>query len=169
VNFSPRFVHQADAADQVFAVLEQTGADPAWLRVEITERTALGDQPAAGHTLRRLRDRGVSVAIDDFGTGYASLSYLRNFPVDVVKLDRSFVTELDGGGNGAAIIEAVIAMSHALGMTVTAEGVEREEQVAALRKLHCNAAQGFWFARPQPADELEAQLDRTEALAPASA
>jgi EAL domain-containing protein (putative c-di-GMP-specific phosphodiesterase class I) len=132
--------------------------------VEITERTALTERDRTGRTLHRLRDRGIRVAIDDFGTGYSSLSYLRHFPIDVLKLDKSFVDGIGTVESGAAIVEAVITMGHALGMRITAEGVERAEQVSELRTLGCDAAQGFHFARPLAPRALQDLLDGQESV-----
>jgi diguanylate cyclase (GGDEF)-like protein/PAS domain S-box-containing protein len=157
VNLSPRFVHQSQALEDVLSVLRETGADPNMLQLEITERTALGDEERLVRRLQRLRKLGMRVAIDDFGTGYSSLSYLRRFPVDVLKLDKSFIDGIAHHESDAAIVEAVITMGHALGMRITAEGVERGEQVAELRALRCDAAQGFHFSRalaPSAVEEL---------------
>jgi len=162
VNLSPRFVHQPEVFKDVLAVLHETGVDPRRLQVEITERTALTERDRTGRTLHRLRDRGIRVAIDDFGTGYSSLSYLRHFPIDVLKLDKSFVDGIGTVESGAAIVEAVITMGHALGMRITAEGVERAEQVSELRALGCDAAQGFHFARPLAPRALQDLLDGQE-------
>jgi len=162
VNLSPRFVHQPEVFKDVLAVLHETGLDPHRLQVEITERTALTERDRTGRTLHRLRDRGIRVAIDDFGTGYSSLSYLRDFPIDVLKLDKSFVDGIGAVESGAAIVEAVITMGHALGMRITAEGVERAEQVSELRTLGCDAAQGFHFARPLGPRALQDLLDSKE-------
>ncbi|HUF85388.1 MAG TPA: EAL domain-containing protein [Acidimicrobiia bacterium] len=159
VNLSPRYVHQPEVLKDVLGVLHETGVDPHRLQVEITERTALAERERTGRTLHRMRDRGIRVAIDDFGTGYSSLSYLRHFPVDVLKLDKSFIDGIGTLESGAAIVEAVITMGHALGMRITAEGVERAEQVTELRALGCDAAQGFHFARPLAPRAMEDLLD----------
>ena len=108
--------------------------------------------------LKRLKALGTHLCIDDFGTGYSSLSYLRRFPVDVLKVDRGFVSGVDGGAGDAAIVGAVIRLADDLGLVVIAEGVETAEQVKMLRALGCRQAQGFHFSRPQPADELGALL-----------
>lgn len=146
VNLSPRFVRQSEAVDEVVAVLRETGADPRRLQLEITERIALVDDAATVETLRQLRNLGVAIAIDDFGTGYSSLGYLKQFPIDVLKLDKSFVDALESGPSDQAIAQAVITMGHAMGMRVTAEGVEHAEQATTLRGLGCDSAQGFHFA-----------------------
>ena len=158
VNLSPRFVNQPELVQDVAAVLRDTGLEPERLQLEITERTALADRERTGAGLGQLRDRRIRVAIDDFGTGYSSLSYLRHFPIDVLKLDKSFVDGIGTIESGGAIVEAVITMGHALGMRITAEGVERAEQATELRALGCDGAQGFHFARPLAPHALEQLL-----------
>jgi diguanylate cyclase (GGDEF)-like protein/PAS domain S-box-containing protein len=164
VNLSPRFVNQPELVDDVLTVLRDTGLDPDRLQLEITERTALADRERTGAGLGQLRDRRIRVAIDDFGTGYSSLSYLRHFPIDVLKLDKSFVDGIGTIESGAAIVEAVITMGHALGMRITAEGVERAEQAAELRALGCDGAQGFHFARPLAPRAIEQLLAGDDGL-----
>jgi EAL domain-containing protein (putative c-di-GMP-specific phosphodiesterase class I) len=158
VNLSPRFVNQPELVEDVLTVLRETGLEPERLQLEITERTALADRERTGDGLNQLRDHRIRVAIDDFGTGYSSLSYLRHFPIDVLKLDKSFVDGIGTIESGAAIVEAVITMGHALGMRITAEGVERAEQATELRSLGCDGAQGFHFARPLAPGALEQLL-----------
>jgi len=152
VNLSPRCVRQADLIGDVMATVRATGIDPRALQLEITERTALTDEERTISSLTSLRDHGIRVAVDDFGTGYSSLRYLQRFPVDVLKLDKVFVDGLGERPADVTIVQAVIAMGHALGMRVVAEGVERAEQARILRGLGCDAAQGFYFYRPMPAD-----------------
>ena len=118
------------------------------------------DAAAALVVLRALKELGVLLAIDDFGTGYSSLSYLQRFPLDVLKVDRMFVHDLDGDNGGRAIVSAVISLAHALGLEVVAEGVETEQQLEALGELHCDFAQGFLFSQPVPASELRPLFDR---------
>jgi EAL domain-containing protein (putative c-di-GMP-specific phosphodiesterase class I) len=130
-----------------------SGLDPMLLQIEVTERLALGDDGAV-EALERLRSTGLRVAVDDFGTGHSALGYLRRFPIDVIKLDRSFVERVDSVSPEAAIVQAVIALGHALDMHVTAEGVERAEQVERLRALGCDSAQGYYFSVPVPVEEL---------------
>jgi diguanylate cyclase (GGDEF)-like protein/PAS domain S-box-containing protein len=153
VNLSPRFVRQPDAVDDIQNVVREIGVDPRCLQLEITERTALTDIEHTVATLHELRSFGIRVAIDDFGTGYSSLGYLKQLPVDVVKLDRSFVEGMDTAESDVAIVQAVITMGHALGMKVTAEGVERPEQAAQLAALGCDTAMG-WHWSPALAPEV---------------
>jgi EAL domain-containing protein (putative c-di-GMP-specific phosphodiesterase class I) len=153
VNLSPRWLRRVRSYDEIFEIVAASGLDPKLLQLEVTERLALGDDEAVG-TLDRLRQLGLRVAVDDFGTGHSALGYLRRFPIDVIKLDRSFVERVDHVSPEAAIVQAVIALGHALGMHVTAEGVERAEQVERLRALGCDSAQGHYFSVPVPVDEL---------------
>jgi EAL domain-containing protein (putative c-di-GMP-specific phosphodiesterase class I) len=139
--------------------LRDAAFDPRLLQLEITEHAAVTDEERTILTLDRIRSLGVQIAIDDFGTGYASLDYLKRLPVDGVKLDHSFVGGLEEAASDAAIIQAVITMAHALGLRVTAEGVERPEQAAVLRSLGCDLAQGMHFAPPLPARAVDALLE----------
>jgi len=153
VNLSPRFVRQPDAVSDITGIVRAAGVDPRCLQLEITERTALTDVEHTVATLHALRTMGMRVAIDDFGTGYSSLGYLKRLPVDVVKLDRSFVEGMDTAESDVAIVQAVITMGHALGMKVTAEGVERAEQAVRLAALGCDTAMG-WYWSPSLAPEV---------------
>jgi predicted signal transduction protein with EAL and GGDEF domain len=138
----------AEAVD----IVRSNGTSPHAVIFAITERVAIGDDPAVFEILHALRAAGFRVAIDDFGTGYSSLNYLKRFPIDVLKLDRSLVDDLGATARpaDAAIVDAVISFGHALGLEVTAEGVERADQAEHLRQLSCDTLQGFWIARPLP-------------------
>ena len=153
VNLSPRWLRRAQSYDEILEIVTLSGYDPKLLQLEVTERLALGDDGAVG-ALERLRQAGMRVAVDDFGTGHSALGYLRRFPIDVIKLDRSFVERVAHVSPEAAIVQAVIALGHALDMHVTAEGVERAEQVERLRSLGCDSAQGHYFSVPVPLEEL---------------
>ncbi len=159
VNLSARFLRQPEAVDEVKDALVESGLDPALLQIEVTERTAIADERSTVATLNRIRALGARIAIDDFGTGYASLEYLKRLPVDAVKLDHSFVEGMETVASHAAIIQAVITVSHALRLRVTAEGVESVEQTAALRSLGCDSAQGMHFSPAVPASSIEALLE----------
>ncbi|HYN48707.1 MAG TPA: diguanylate cyclase [Candidatus Nanopelagicales bacterium] len=158
VNISARQFARPDLAARVAAVLAETGLPPATLELEITESLAMSDPAATGVTLRALHELGVRVALDDFGTGYSSLAYLSQLPLDVIKIDRSFVASLHDSPANLAIVRAVVGLAQGLGIAVTAEGIEREDQLTALRDLGCDRGQGFLFARPRPADEAGAAL-----------
>jgi EAL domain-containing protein (putative c-di-GMP-specific phosphodiesterase class I) len=147
VNLSAHQVARDDLVDTVAGVLATTGFDPALLCLEITE-SAFVD---AAEAVSALKSLGVKLGIDDFGTGYSSLSYLLRFPVDIVKIDRSFVQGLGNDRGSTAITRAVLSLASTFGLTAVAEGVETSKQVAHLTKLECRLAQGYYFARPQPA------------------
>ncbi|HEX2736924.1 MAG TPA: EAL domain-containing protein, partial [Acidimicrobiia bacterium] len=154
VNLSARQLAQSDLIDQVTNALERTGARAAHLCLEITESVLMDDADSAIGALRALRALGVRLSIDDFGTGYSSLGYLKRFPVDSVKVDRSFVDGLGTDPEDSAIVAAVVSLGHALGLRVVAEGVETQVQIRELVALGCDDAQGFYFASPQPVNDL---------------
>lgn len=153
VNLSARQFHQQDIALMVRRALEEYDVAPHLLELEITESAAMQNAQAASMTLATLKALGVRIAIDDFGTGYSSLSYLKRFPIDSLKIDRSFVTELPDNQDDASIAQAVITMAHALRLKVVAEGVENEAQLAFLAANGCDEMQGYYFSRPLPAAE----------------
>ena len=162
VNLSSRQLLHVDLPDLVGDVLERTGLPPRALCIEITESVVLDDPEAGLLAVKALKALGVQVCIDDFGTGYSALGYLREFPIDEVKIDRSFVAKLGSEPEESAIVAAVVSLGHGLGVTVTGEGVETPDQVEMLRSLGVDAAQGFLFAPPQPADDLTARLMRPQ-------
>ena len=140
-------------------MLRTTGIDPSSLCLEITETVLLEESELLGDTLRALRATGVRLVLDDFGTGYSSLGYLNRLPLDALKVDRSFVDGLGVEPRDSAIVKAVVGMAQALSLTVIAEGVEAPTQLAELRTLGCDLAQGYLFARPLPAEELGTMLE----------
>jgi diguanylate cyclase (GGDEF)-like protein len=152
VNLSPRQLQDGTLVADVMGVLERTGLAPQDLVLEITE-SAIIDERVAIPALSQLRAHGVRVAVDDFGTGYSSLQYLTRLPVDILKIDRSFVAELDGTSQGSAITEAVIRLSQVLHLTTVAEGIETAAQAAELAMLGCDTGQGYLFAKPMAATE----------------
>jgi diguanylate cyclase (GGDEF)-like protein len=158
INISPRQFVQDDFVELVASILEQTGADPADICLEITESVLMEDLEVTVATLRRLKALGVQLAVDDFGTGYSSLSYLRAFPIDVIKVDQSFVSGLGHDPEDSAIVQAVVHMGRALQLTTVAEGVETAHQLIELRELDCDIAQGYHFARPAPAEAITTML-----------
>lgn len=148
VNLSPVEFQRNDLVDRVASVLKRTGIDPQRLELEITESVMLEDAAAALITMNELKALGIRLSMDDFGTGYSSLSYLRNYPFDGIKIDRSFISGLDQSQSSEAIVSAIIKMGHALSLTVTAEGIETDEQLGKLTELACDQAQGFYLGRP---------------------
>jgi diguanylate cyclase (GGDEF)-like protein/PAS domain S-box-containing protein len=159
VNLSARQVTHPAFSAQLKGALERSGLPPDRLSLEITESVLMEESGAPMEAIRGLKELGVALVLDDFGTGYSSLSYLHRLPIDVLKLDRSFIAPLrDDSHTTAAIVSGIVTMAEALGMTVVAEGVEHGEQVARLQALGCDYAQGFHFARPMPAAELEPLL-----------
>ncbi len=166
VNLSARQFGSESLVDDLVEAMTQHGVPPSQIEVELTESVLMAEPERASAVLARLCAMGVRIAIDDFGTGYSSLSYLKRFPAQSVKIDRSFISGLPADRDDAAITQAVIAMAHSLGLTVVAEGVECEEQLAMLRRLGCDEAQGFLLGRPMPAEDLARRLDPgREALA----
>ncbi len=157
VNLSPRELAQPDLVERICSTLRDTGADPTRLCLEITESALLEDADRALTTLGQLKDAGVLLAIDDFGTGYSSLNYLRRLPVDIVKIDRSFVAELGRGGAGDTIIAGIIGLTLGLGLEVVAEGIELSEQAAALLDLGCTRGQGYLYSPAVPLAEAIAE------------
>ncbi|WP_432541400.1 putative bifunctional diguanylate cyclase/phosphodiesterase [Kineococcus sp. SYSU DK002] len=161
------------ASDDVLAVvrdaLRDSGLRPHQLTLEVTESLLVDDLEAVSARLAQLRAAGVLVAIDDFGTGYSSLSYLRRLPVDTVKIDRSFIGDLTHGGSATTLVASIIELARSLGLDVVAEGVETEQQAQVLRDLSCTYAQGYLYARPQPAGEVPADPAQVPAQAPAQA
>ncbi|MGQ9365971.1 EAL domain-containing protein [Azospirillum sp. A39] len=143
------------ALEALRELLAGSGVDPALLELELTETTMMDNIDAIVETLRGVRSLGIGVAVDDFGTGYSSLAYLRRLPITALKVDRSFIDDVAGNGDDAAIAATIIAMGRQLGLKVVAEGIETPEQLAFLRRHACDEAQGFHFARPLPVDELE--------------
>jgi diguanylate cyclase (GGDEF)-like protein len=150
VNLSPRQFLDPDLADGIGRVLRSTGLEPCALELEITESSVMDGSEASLAVLRQLRALGVRVVLDDFGTGYSSLAYLRQLPLDTIKIDRSFVTDLDVQDPNVGIVRAVVSLAHGLGITVVAEGIETEEQARRLRDLGCDMGQGFVWAHPAP-------------------
>ncbi|HVJ43439.1 MAG TPA: EAL domain-containing protein [Dongiaceae bacterium] len=164
VNLSPAQFRQNDIVREVLNVLEETGLPPERLELEITEGVLIDDTERVLATLSALKAAGVRLSLDDFGTGYSSLSYLQRFPFDKIKIDRSFIAELEGNSDSMAIVRAVIALGRSLRITVTAEGVETQQQLALLRAEQCDQAQGFLIGRPQPQAEARALLANPQVM-----
>jgi diguanylate cyclase (GGDEF)-like protein len=158
VNLSGKQFAQTHLAAEISEALAETGLDPRSLRLEITESVIMGNAEATCTTLGRLRALGIGVSIDDFGTGYSSLSYLHRFPVDILKVDRSFVSRMGEPEENGEIVRTIVTLASNLGMGVVAEGVETERQAGQLRGLGCEYAQGYLFSRPLAADAAERWL-----------
>jgi len=154
VNISGRHLQHGDLVQDVAQALEESGLEPGNLVIELTESTIMHNTEANLGRLRQLKDLGVRLAIDDFGTGYSSLSYLHRFPIDILKIDQSFVNRLTNTYNGPELARAVITLGETLGLDTVAEGIELEPQVAALLALGCVAGQGFLFATSGSLEEL---------------
>jgi diguanylate cyclase (GGDEF)-like protein/PAS domain S-box-containing protein len=160
VNVSSRQFAQKDFVEQLRRILGETGFDPATLTLEITESTIMENIKATAAILGQIRALSIQLYIDDFGTGYSSLSQLQHFPIDTLKVDRSFVRKMHSDGEQAEIVRTIVSLAQNLGLNVTAEGVETAEQLEALRKLQCWSAQGFFFSEPLDAAGAEAFLSR---------
>lgn len=158
INISARQFQQREFFETVRRTLEETGVSPHLIELEITEGLLIDDAEEVKATLLRLRELGVRIALDDFGTGYSSLSYLKRFPIDTLKIDRSFVLDIARDKDDAAIVTAIIAMAHSLDMKVVAEGVEDAAQLAFLRDRQCDYYQGYYFSKPGSADEVRPRL-----------
>jgi diguanylate cyclase (GGDEF)-like protein len=163
VNISSHQFHADSLLADVFHALSSTGIDPKNLELEITESVLLQDAENTLIALRKLKEAGISLSVDDFGTGYSSLSYLKRFPIDTLKIDRSFVKDLHADKDDAAICAAILAMSQQLGLNVVAEGVESMEQLEFLRRHGCNQIQGYLCSRPLTAEQFCAMLDKIAA------
>ena len=155
VNISSQQFYQSDLQSTVMKALFEAGAKPSLLQLELTESILMKDIDRTITTLEYLKNTGITLAIDDFGTGYSSLSYLKRFPIDALKIDRSFVMDLGASNDGATICATIIAMARQLGLTVIAEGVETNEQVEFLRTQNCDQIQGFLFSKPLTAADYE--------------
>ena len=166
VNVSAMQFRDENFLANLFAILSETGLDPRSLELELTESLLMKHAEPAASILQALRERGVQVAIDDFGTGYSSLGYLRKFPLDALKIDRSFVQRITTHGGDAPIVTAVIAMARSLKLRVVAEGVETLEELEFLQAHECDEAQGYYFSRPVPPEEF-ARLLRSGIAEPA--
>jgi EAL domain-containing protein (putative c-di-GMP-specific phosphodiesterase class I) len=170
VNLSARQVARPELVDDVREILDETGLDPATLVLEITETVMIQDMDLAIARLAELKTLGVQLAIDDFGTGYSSLNYVRRLPVDILKVDKSFIDGVTESGESSALTAAVIELATILNLKPVAEGIERADQLDRLLDLHCALGQGYYFAEPLPGADLEALLtDRRQMQAEAAA
>jgi EAL domain-containing protein (putative c-di-GMP-specific phosphodiesterase class I) len=158
VNVSARQFRHPNLADKIKNILEIIGLAPSYLTVEITESLLIDNPTKFIDTLNALKRVGVKLAVDDFGTGYSSLAYLKDFPVDWLKIDKAFVSNLENEPSNSAILKAIVALGHSLGMKIIAEGVETLYQYKYLQALGCDELQGYYFSKPITSGELEALL-----------
>jgi EAL domain-containing protein (putative c-di-GMP-specific phosphodiesterase class I) len=158
LNISARQLKVGVLDEIVREAIETSGVDPSHLVLEITESVLMDDVELSVGALTALRDTGVTISIDDFGTGYSSLAYLNRFPVDVLKIDQSFVAGLPENAYDTALVQAVLAIAESLNLSVVAEGVENEAQAKTLLGFGCHKAQGYHYFRPLTADDFEAEL-----------
>ncbi len=168
INLSAFQFGQAELPEMLEEFVRISEINPGRVTIEITERSAMADPEKALVTLKRLKSIGFLLAIDDFGTGYSSLSYLHRFPIDILKIDRSFISNLDSSADGGKIVGLVLALADSLGITVVAEGVETEHQLNILRELGCKFAQGYLFAKPMTKDKIAALLLKSASIPPRS-
>jgi predicted signal transduction protein with EAL and GGDEF domain len=162
VNLSSRQLVRDIIADEVAAAVDESGIRPSWLVLEVTETVLMADPVAAATALTQIRDLGVRVALDDFGSGYSSLSHLRRFPIDIVKIDKSFVDDVANDGVESAIARSIIDLGRAMKIQTVAEGIEAGEQAERLLDLGCELGQGYFFSRPQDPDTWQQLLARTD-------
>ncbi len=167
VNLSARQFQRQDLVELVARLVHETGCDPHYLALEITETAVMENPQAAVPIFRQLAEMGVQLAIDDFGTGYSSLSYLKRFPIDSLKIDRSFVNDITTDADDAAIVRSVIALAHSMQLKVVAEGVEDALQLAFLREHGCDQMQGFYVSEAVPAEAIEKLLSEAQGTVPA--
>ncbi|MEH6434533.1 putative bifunctional diguanylate cyclase/phosphodiesterase [Massilia sp. DD77] len=165
VNLSARQFLQTDVVTLVDELLHTSTVEPRTLELELTESVSMTDPVASASIMRRLRELGVTLSIDDFGTGYSSFSYLKRLPIDKLKIDKSFITDMTQSAESLAIVQAIVAMAHRLHLVVVAEGVETADQVAALRKAECDQIQGYYYSRALRAADTAAYI-RTQGAAP---
>ena len=160
INVSPRQLYGRTFVQRVLGIIEKYGAQPDWLTLEITENAMMENLPQAMRTIHQFSDRGFHIALDDFGMGYSSLSYLKDFHVDYLKIDRSFIVDLPGEDRVNSIVESVIHLARGRELSVVAEGVETERQYQALKEMGCDIGQGYLIARPLKSNALEAYLEQ---------
>lgn len=164
INLSPLEFMNLDLGNQIIRLVEDYGVPASAIELEVTETAVIQNMDTAVAILQSLNDAGFGISVDDFGTGYSSLDYLKLFPLSKVKIDRSFISDFMAGSNDAAIVSAIIAMSHSLGLRVVAEGVETEEQLRFLQDLHCDEIQGYLISRPVPREEAEDLLAQPSSI-----
>ncbi len=155
VNVSAKQIAREDFVDSVVQIIDETGIDPTGLTIELTETVLVENPERIIKLLEQLRSLGIKIYVDDFGTGYSSLSYLHRFPIDVLKIDRSFVNMIGNTGENTELVNAIVTLAHSLKMSVIAEGIENKGQMDHLKKIGCTSAQGFYFSRPVPVEQTD--------------
>ncbi|BES73750.1 hypothetical protein RE428_47680 [Marinobacter nanhaiticus D15-8W] len=168
VNLSPTQLHDPSLADQILQILHWEKVPPHRLKIELTETAVMADPNVAIHLIHKLRKHGVAIALDDFGSGYSSLAYIRNLPLDQLKIDRSLVSGLDHDGEKRAILEMILTLCERLSLDVVAEGIETEPELGCLLGMGAHFGQGFLFSRPKPVEELLAHVPASGLLQPAA-
>jgi EAL domain-containing protein (putative c-di-GMP-specific phosphodiesterase class I) len=158
VNLSGKHFDHPDLVDHISETLRRIGLDPRCLKLEITETAIMANADVSVEMLRSIKNLGVQISIDDFGTGYSSLNYLHKFPLDTLKIDRSFVNSIEHGSENAEIVRTVVYLAKALGLDVVAEGIESIHQLNQLQQLGCEYGQGYLFSRPVPREAITAFL-----------
>ena len=158
VNLSARQFQQKDLAGTIARIIRETGLDPRYLDLEVTESSIMNNAQSAISILRELRKTGIKISIDDFGTGYSSLGYLKQLPIDTLKIDKSFISDVTNNSDDAALVMTIITLAHNLRLKVVAEGVENDEQLRFLHLLKCDEWQGYLFSKPVDAAAFEALL-----------
>jgi EAL domain-containing protein (putative c-di-GMP-specific phosphodiesterase class I) len=158
VNLSGKQLRSNNFIEQIDEILAETGLDGSHLKLEITESSLIENVEVATDILLELKERQIELCLDDFGTGYSSLSYLRRFPVDTIKIDRSFITQMKSEDDGSEIVRAIVTLAHVLGMTAVAEGIETKNQLQQLQQLACQKGQGYFFSQPLSQADAEALL-----------
>jgi EAL domain-containing protein (putative c-di-GMP-specific phosphodiesterase class I) len=159
VNLSPRQFRDTELVNFIKDIIKKTGLSGKHLELEITEGVLMSAHSYIDEVLNSLKKLGVSISMDDFGTGYSSLNYLRSYPFDVLKIDKTFINDIDKGKDNRELISATIAMAHKLNLKVVAEGVETKEQFTFLKELDCDYAQGFFLGKPMPGEKMTALLE----------
>jgi EAL domain-containing protein (putative c-di-GMP-specific phosphodiesterase class I) len=163
INLSRNQLAIAGLPEQLHAIARETGVEPSCIHLEVTESAIMADSQQAAKVLASLRNIGFKIDMDDFGTGYSSLSCLHQFPIDVLKIDRSFIVNLNRGDDFAAMINAIVMLTRNLGISILAEGVETQDHISLLQGLGCQLAQGYFFSRPMPAEDVAEYLARDAA------
>jgi EAL domain-containing protein (putative c-di-GMP-specific phosphodiesterase class I) len=155
INVSPVQLRDPGFADEVRQIVESHGHSPSRFDLELTEGILVNNPTIAERKLRRLKEFGFNLSLDDFGTGFSSIGYLRQFPFNTLKVDRSFVKDIGMNGEANALFQSLVALGDALGLSIVAEGIENEDQLRLLRLTQCQQVQGFYFSRPVPADDID--------------